>query len=67
MCQHRLVCQQATSSKGRAAQVLHFVAWRKVGMQVVYEAFMQRGVEAAYKVLTLRSCCPVVTRQLLGS
>ena len=31
-------------------QVLHFVAWRKVGMQVVYDAYMQKGIQAAYRV-----------------
>ena len=29
-------------------QVFHFVAWRKVGMQIVYEAYMQKGLQAAY-------------------
>lgn len=53
--QLRNACPKGDDS---AAQVLHFVAWRKVGMQVVYEAFMQRGVEAAYKVPSLSSLLP---------
>ena len=32
-----------------AMQVLHFVAWRKLGMQIVYEAYMQKGLMCAYK------------------
>lgn len=31
-------------------QVFHFVAWRKQGMQVVYEAYMRKGLMCAYKV-----------------
>ena len=31
-----------------AMQTLHFVAWRKVGMELVYQAYMQKGTEAAY-------------------
>ena len=38
-------------------QVLHFVAWRKVGMQVVYDAFMQKGIEGAYKVRSQFTQC----------
>jgi hypothetical protein len=29
-------------------QVFHFVAWRKQGMQVVYEAYMKKGLMCAY-------------------
>ena len=31
-------------------QVFHFVAWRKQGMQVVYEAYMKKGLMCAYHV-----------------
>ena len=31
-------------------QVFHFVAWRKLGMQAVYEAYMQKGLLCSYKV-----------------
>ena len=30
-------------------QVFHFVAWRKLGMQIVYEAYMTKGLMCAYK------------------
>lgn len=29
--------------------MFHFVAWRKIGMQIVYEAYMQSGLLCAYK------------------
>lgn len=31
-------------------KVFHFVAWRKQGMQVVYEAYMKKGLMCAYHV-----------------
>jgi len=29
-------------------KVFHFIAYRKLGMQLVYDAFMVNGVEGAY-------------------
>ena len=29
-------------------QTLHFVAWRKVGMDLVYQAYLKGGTDAAY-------------------
>ena len=69
---HHTVDGQAAPAKSAGMQVLHFVAWRKVGMQVVYEAFMQKGIEAAYKVgleaLLCRPCsAPLACCSLLQS
>ena len=38
------------SEIGTHLQVFHFVAWRKQGMQVVYEAYMKKGLMCAYHV-----------------
>ena len=44
-----MVADKAEDYAAAHVKVMHFIAYRKLGMQVVYDAFMEKGLEGAYE------------------
>ncbi len=44
----RVTADNAEDYAAQSVKVFHFIAYRKLGMQRVYDAFMAEGLEAAY-------------------